>query len=95
MINPHDSTTAGAIAQSHGHAHKTYHPDNVRDYAIADFVAQAIPKFDQGQAEHDGREDVCNLVERVNLQDAKEELIDLWFYLTALELKAKNLGVEL
>ena len=95
MSHPHASTTAGAILQSHAHAQKTYHPDDVRDYAIADFVSQAAPKFDAGQAEHDGRPDACNLVERANIQDAKEELIDLWFYLSALELKAKALGVEL
>tara|TARA_R100000808_G_C2087017_1_gene108815 strand:+ start:456 stop:743 length:288 start_codon:yes stop_codon:yes gene_type:complete len=95
MTPPENSTTAGAILQSHAHARKKYRPDDVRDAAIADFVAQAAPKFDAGQAEHDGRTDACNLVERANIQDAKEELIDLWFYLTALEIRARDLGVEL
>jgi hypothetical protein len=85
MIKPQESTTAGAILQTEGA--REYKPDDIRDAAIAEFIQLASNKFDAGQKEHDGRRDKCNLVQRVNLAQAKEEVVDLWFYLSALELK--------
>jgi hypothetical protein len=79
-------TKKGAILQSYGEPK----PADLRDAFIGRFVIEAARKFDAGQAEHDGRDDRCNLIENISVEKLKEEVIDLWFYILALEEKLKK-----
>ena len=63
--------------------------DEIRDKAIENFTKRAGDKYDRGQREHGGL-----ITERVIISDLEDEIIDLWFYLSALKEKIGRLGVE-
>lgn len=57
-------------------------PEEFKTEALADFQRLASAKFDKGQKEHGG-----NILDRWLIDEAKKEVIDLWFYISALEKK--------
>lgn len=57
-------------------------PEDFRDKALKQFQELARIKFDKGQREHGG-----NIIDRWLINEAKNEVIDLWFYISALEQK--------
>ena len=59
-----------------------FNPETFRDYALARFQESARRKYDKGQKEHGDY-----IVDRVELRDLEEEIMDLWFYVQALRIK--------
>ena len=57
-------------------------PEEIAKKSVDRFNKLATVKFMAGQAEHGG-----NLVNKVRLENAEEEIIDLWFYIQALRLR--------
>lgn len=57
-------------------------PEEFRDKALRDFQKLAKAKFDAGQKAHGG-----NILNRWLVNEAKNEVLDLWFYVCALEHK--------
>ena len=57
-------------------------PEEIAKRSVDRFNKLATVKFMAGQAEHGG-----NLVNKVRLENAEEEIIDLWFYIQALRLR--------
>lgn len=55
--------------------------------ALKEFQDRAKSKFLAGIKEHnpDGDKGMCRMGFEDRIQSAKEEVIDLWFYLTSLE----------
>ena len=55
--------------------------------ALKEFYERAREKFLAGIDEHnpDGEKGMCNMSFEHRIKSAKEEVIDLWFYLTSLE----------
>lgn len=60
-------------------------PDEIRDKAMERFNKLAPDKYDRGQEEHGG-----NLSETVKLGFLEEEIVDLWFYISALRMKLEK-----
>ena len=54
--------------------------EKIKQRALERFKTRATAKYDAGQREHGGL-----ITERVTLKDLEEEIIDLWFYLSAYE----------
>ena len=54
--------------------------------ALDKFSSKAFHKYDKGQKEHGGL-----ITERVSIKDLEDEIIDLWFYLSALDEKLNHL----
>ena len=52
--------------------------ENIKQRALLRFEERAGAKYDAGQREHGGL-----ITERVELKDLEDEIIDLWFYLSA------------
>ena len=57
-------------------------PEEIAKRSVDRFNELATAKYMAGQAEHGG-----NLVNKVRLENAEEEIIDLWFYIQALRLR--------
>ena len=57
-------------------------PEEIAKRSVDRFNKLATAKYMAGQAEHGG-----NLVNKVRLENAEEEIIDLWFYIQALRLR--------
>ena len=57
-------------------------PEEIAKKSVDRFNNLATAKFMAGQAEHGG-----NLVNKVRLENAEEEIIDLWHYIQALRLR--------
>ena len=57
-------------------------PKEFRDLALRQFQQMAKAKFDKGQKEHGG-----NILDRWLVDEAKKEVVDMWFYVCALEFK--------
>ncbi len=59
----------------------------LRDLAIESFAREARAKFDAGMREHnpDGTKGLCKMSIEQLVACAKEECIDQWMYLTAIE----------
>ena len=57
-------------------------PEEIAKKSVDRFNELATAKYMAGQAEHGG-----NLVNKVRLENAEEEIIDLWFYIQALRLR--------
>ena len=57
------------------------------DKALKEFQDRAKSKFLAGIKEHNpnGDKGMCRMVFEDRIRSAKEEVIDLWFYLTSLE----------
>jgi len=73
-------------------------PD-LRDVAIAEFMIKARAKFDAGIAEHNpkGDRNLTRLPASQLIGEVRNEIIDLWMYLAALEqrlLEEENLALE-
>lgn len=66
------------------------HPDEeLRDEALASFAEKARAKFDAGVAEHnpDGDKGLWRMSLAEKMEACRDEVMDLWFYLHALEKK--------
>ena len=62
-------------------------PDQIRDDAVQDWHQRAPLKYNEGQKQHGG-----NLDDRADLiGEAKNEAIDLWFYLCSAEKEREEL----
>jgi hypothetical protein len=59
---------------------------NIKQRALDRFFSKASYKYDKGQAEHGGL-----ITKRVTTGDLEDEIIDLWFYLSALGEKLDHL----
>ena len=57
-------------------------PEEIAKRSVDRFNDLATAKYMAGQAEHGG-----NLVNKVRLEYAEEEIIDLWHYIQALRLR--------
>jgi hypothetical protein len=57
-------------------------PEQFRDAALKRFQSMAKAKFDIGQREHGG-----NIVNRILVDEAEKEVIDLWYYLQGIRYK--------
>ena len=57
-------------------------PEEIAKHSVDRFNDLATAKYMAGQAEHGG-----NLVNKVRLENAEEEIIDLWHYIQALRLR--------
>ena len=62
------------------------------DEALSEFQTKARAKFIDGIFEHnpDGTKGMCRMSIEDRIKSAKEEVIDLWFYLTSLENGSKK-----
>lgn len=60
---------------------------NLMDEALSEFTDKAVEKFLSGIEEHnpDGTKGICMMSVRDRIKNAKEEVIDLWFYLCSIE----------
>ena len=58
-------------------------PEEIAEKSVDRFNRLATAKYMAGQAEHGG-----NLVNKVRLENAEEEIIDLWHYIQALRLRS-------
>ena len=63
--------------------------EQLRDEALASFAEKARAKFDAGIAEHnpDGDKGMCKMTIAQKMEACRDEVMDLWFYLHALEKK--------
>ena len=59
-----------------------FNPETFRDYSLSRFEKQGRKKYNKGQAEYKDY-----LVDRVELGDLEDEIIDLWHYVQALRIK--------
>ena len=66
-----------------------FNPETFKEYALSRLERLARKKYDKGQAEHGGY-----LVDRVELKDIEDEIIDCFFYCTALRVKMGELEEE-
>jgi len=62
------------------------------DKALKEFADSARTKFLNGIKEHnpDGNRGMCKMSFEDRIKAAKEEVIDLWFYLTSIEYGRKK-----
>lgn len=56
--------------------------ERIRDFSLFRFQELAKAKYDKGQAEHGGI-----ITDRCLVDELENEIIDLWFYVSALKLK--------
>jgi len=66
-----------------------FNPETFKEFAMARFSRLARKKYDKGQAEYKDY-----IVDRVELADLEDEIIDLFFYVTALRVKMGRLTSE-
>lgn len=69
-----------------------YDDAKLMDKALEEFQKKARAKFIDGIFEHnpDGTKGMCRMSFEDRIKNAKEEVIDLWFYLTSLEYGSKK-----
>ena len=63
--------------------------EELRDRALAEFEEKAAKKFNAGTKEHNpnGDKGLDRMSKSQKLAAVKEEVMDLWFYVTALEVE--------
>lgn len=63
--------------------------EQLLDIGLARFEREGAAKFRAGIEEHNpaGTTPLCRLTARALLRQQKQEVIDAWFYLCALEIK--------
>ena len=61
-------------------------PEGIRDFALERFQRLAKGKYDAGQEEHGGL-----ITDRKLFDELEEEIIDMYFYLTAIRIKHHEL----
>ncbi len=71
----------------------TVNDEQLLDIGLANFAQEGCAKFMAGIAEHnpDGVTPLCRLSARDILYQQKQEVIDSWFYLCAMEIKLAEL----
>jgi len=57
-------------------------PESIRDFALERFARLGKKKYDVGQTEHGGL-----ITDRKLFDELEEEIIDMYFYLTAIRIK--------
>lgn len=69
-----------------------YDDAKLMEKALEEFQQKARSKFIDGIFEHnpDGTKGMCRMSFEDRIKNAKEEVIDLWFYLTSLEYGSKK-----
>ena len=66
--------------------------EEILEQALARFATEAREKFLAGIREHnpDGSRGLARMTLEQKIQSCKEEVIDLWFYLNAMEEKCRE-----
>tara|TARA_A100001201_G_scaffold121403_1_gene105090 strand:+ start:178 stop:411 length:234 start_codon:yes stop_codon:yes gene_type:complete len=64
----------------------------IRNRAVADFVTEGTAKFNAGIQEHNpnGDKGLDRMSKAQKLKAVKEEILDLWFYVTALAIEVER-----